>query len=224
MNLLGRLLSQCGKPRGRFGRFLVRGMNFGHSGLTRWGLTKVEIRDNATVLDIGCGGGRALERLASLASLGKVVGIDYSEDSVAVARKRNQRLIATGRVEVLHGSVSSMPFPDATFDCVSAVETYYFWPDITADLAEVRRVMKPSGQMVIIAGMYRGSRFDKRNMRLIRAGGMRCFSVQEFEETLQDAGFSAVAVSVEPRKGWVCVVSELGSKDRIGEKSQRDTT
>ncbi len=223
MNLLGRLLSQSGKPRGRFGRFLVRGMNFGHSGLTRWGLTKVEIRDNATVLDIGCGGGRALERLASLASLGKVVGIDYSEDSVAVARKRNQRLIATGRVEVLHGSVSSMPFPDATFDCVSAVETYYFWPDIAADLAEVRRVMKPSGQMVIIAGMYRGSRFDKRNMRLIRAGGMRCFSVQEFEETLQDAGFSAVAVSVEPRKGWVCVVSELGSKDRIGEKSQRDT-
>ncbi len=223
MNLLGRLLSQSGKPRGRFGRFLVRGMNFGHSGLTRWGLTKVEIRDNATVLDIGCGGGRALERLASLASLGKVVGIDYSEDSVAVARKRNQRLIATGRVEVLHGSVSSMPFPDATFDCVSAVETYYFWPDIAADLAEVRRVMKPSGQMVIIAGMYRGSRFDKRNMRLIRAGGMRCFSVQEFEETLQDAGFSAVAVSVEPRKGWVCVVSELGSKDRIGEKTQRDT-
>ena len=222
MNLLGRLLSQSGKPRGRFGRFLVRGMNFGHSGLTRWGLTKVEIRDNATVLDIGCGGGRALERLASLASLGKVVGIDYSEDSVAVARKRNQRLIATGRVEVLHGSVSSMPFPDATFDCVSAVETYYFWPDIAADLAEVRRVMKPSGQMVIIAGMYRGSRFDKRNMRLIRAGGMRCFSVQEFEETLQDAGFSAVAVSVEPRKGWVCVVSELGSKDRIGEESQRE--
>ena len=191
--------------------------------MTRWGLTKVEIRDNATVLDIGCGGGRALERLASLASLGKVVGIDYSEDSVAVARKRNQRLIATGRVEVLHGSVSSMPFPDATFDCVSAVEAYYFWPDIAADLAEVRRVMKPSGQMVIIAGMYRGSRFDKRNMRLIRAGGIRCFSVQEFEETLQDAGFSAVAVSVEPRKGWVCVVSELGSKDRIGEKSQRDT-
>jgi len=213
--LLGRLLSQSGKPRGRFGRFLVRGMNFGHSGLTRWGLTKVEIRENATVLDIGCGGGRALERLASLASLGKVVGIDYSEDSVAVARKRNQRLIATGRVEVLHGSVSSMPFPDATFDCVSAVETYYFWPDIAADLSEVRRVMKPSGQMVIIAGMYRGSSFDKRNMRLIRAGGMRCFSVQEFEETLQDSGFSAVAVSVEPRKGWVCVVSELGSKDRI---------
>jgi SAM-dependent methyltransferase len=213
VNLLGRLLSQGGRPRGRFGRFLVRGMNFGHSGLTVWGLTKVEIPENATVLDIGCGGGRTLERLASFARLGKVVGIDYSEDSVEVARKRNQRLIAEGRVEVLHGSVSSMPFPEATFDLVSAVETYYFWPDIVADLAEVRRVIKPGGQLVIIAGMYRGSRFERRNMRLIRAGGMRCFSVQEFEDALQDAGFPAAVVSVEPQKGWICVVSELESKD-----------
>jgi SAM-dependent methyltransferase len=185
-------------------------MNFGHSGLTSWGLSKIEIAENATVLDIGCGGGRTLERLASLARLGKAVGIDYSEDSVAVARKRNQQLIADGRVEIIHGSVSSMPFSDAMFDCVSAVETYYFWPDIAADLTEVRRVMKPSGQLVIIAGMYRGSKFDKRNMRLIQAGGMRCFSEQEFEEALQAAGFPAVAVSVEPRKGWICVVSELG--------------
>jgi len=207
MKLLGRLLSQCGRPRGRFGRFLVRGMNFGHSGLTRWGLSEVEISETATVLDIGCGGGRTLERIAALARLGKAVGIDYSKDSVAVARKRNQRLIASGRVEVIHGSVSSMPFPEATFDCVLAVETYYFWPDIAGDLAEVRRVMKPSGQLVIIAGMYRGSRFDMRNERLIRAGGMRCFSVKEFEETLQDAGFSSVAVTAEPRKGWICVVA-----------------
>lgn len=212
MNLLGRLLSQCGKPRGRFGRFLVRSMNFGHSGLTRWGLTKVEIAENATVLDIGCGGGRTLECLASLARLGKAVGIDYSEDSVAVAQKRNQQLIASGRVKIISGSVSSMPFSDATFDFVSAVETYYFWPDFAADLTEVRRVMKPSGQLVIIAGMYSGSRFDKRNMRMIKTGGMRCFCEQEFEEALQDAGFPAVSVSVEPRKGWICVVSGVGPR------------
>jgi len=192
-------------------------MNFGHSGLTRWGLSKVEIAENATILDIGCGGGRTLERLASLARRGKAVGIDYSEDSVAVARKRNKQLIADGRVEIIHGSVSSMPFSDATFDCVLAVESYYFWPDIAADLTEVRRVTKPSGQLVIIAGMYRGSRFDQRNMRLIKAGGMRCFSAREFEEALQDAGFPAVSVSVEPRKGWICVVSGLGSEDNMKE-------
>jgi cyclopropane fatty-acyl-phospholipid synthase-like methyltransferase len=68
-------------------------MNLGHSGLTRWGLSKVELPEHANVLDIGCGGGQTLEYLVSLVRLGKAVGIDYSEDSVAVARKRNQKLI-----------------------------------------------------------------------------------------------------------------------------------
>jgi SAM-dependent methyltransferase len=183
----------------------------------------VEIPEDANVLDIGCGGGRTLEYLASFLKLGKAVGIDYSEDSVAVARKRNQKLIVGGRVEVLHGSVSSMPFSDSAFDCVTAVETYYFWPDITADLAEIRRVMKPGGQLVIIAGMYLGSKFDKRNIKLVKTGGMRCFSAEEFENTLQDAGFPSVAVTVEPRKGWICVISELGPKDSAKESAKRDT-
>jgi SAM-dependent methyltransferase len=183
----------------------------------------VEIPEHGKVLDIGCGGGRTLEYLASLARLGKAVGIDYSEDAVAVARKRNHKRIVSGRVEVLHGSVSSMPFSDAAFDCVTAVETYYFWPDIAADLAEIRRVMKPNGQLVIIAGMYLGSRFDKRNMKLIRAGGLRCFSVQEFEDTLQIAGFPNVAVTVEPRKGWISGISELGPNDNTKECTKRDT-
>jgi SAM-dependent methyltransferase len=199
-------------------------MNIGHYSLTRWGLSKVVIPENAKVLDIGCGGGRTLETLASLFKLKKTVGIDYSEDAIAVARKRIQKRVVGGRVEVLHGSVSSMPFSDAAFDCVTAVESYYFWPDIAADLAEIRRVMKPNGQLVIIAGMYLGSKFDKRNLKLIRVSGMRCFSVQEFEDNLQDAGFSDVAVTVEHRKGWICVVSVSGPNDKTKECAEKDAT
>lgn len=213
MSLLGGLLSQAGKPRGWFGRVLIRGMNLGHAGLTRWGLAQVEIPERAHVLDIGCGGGRTLEMLAALAGLGKAVGIDYSEDAVAVARKRNQKPMVSGRVEVFQGSVSALPFPDATFDCVTAVETYYFWPDMAADLAEVRRVMKPNGQLVIIAAMYLGSKFDRRNMKVIQAGGLRCFSVPQFEDTLHEAGFGQVDVTTEPRKGWICAVAELRPND-----------
>ena len=74
----------------------------------------------------------------------------------------------------------------------------------------MRRVMKPVGQLLIIGGMYRGTKFDKRNERLVRAGGMRCYSAEEFEEALQGAGFHTVTVTVEPRKGWICVVSGAG--------------
>jgi len=223
VSLLSGLLSQSGRPRGWLGRTLVRGMNLGHAGLTRWGLSQVEIPEDAHVLDIGCGGGRTLETLASIARLGKAVGVDYSEDAVAVARKRNQELMAGGRVEVLQGSVSALPFAEATFDCVTAIESYYFWPDIAADLTEVRRVMKPNGQLVIIAAMYLGSKFDERNMKVIEAGNLRCFSAEEFKDTLHEAGFAQVAVTTEPRKGWICVVAQLRPDDNTREGAKRDT-
>ncbi len=70
--------------------------------------------------------------------------------------------------------------------------------------------------------MYLGSKFDKRNKKLIRVGGMKCFSAQEFESTLHDAGFPDVAVTVEPRKGWICVIAELGPNDNTKECAKRD--
>lgn len=66
-------------------------MNFGHSGLTRWGLGFIDIARDIDALDIGCGGGKAVKRLAKIATDGKVVGIDYSPD--AVVKKIRERVI-----------------------------------------------------------------------------------------------------------------------------------
>jgi len=54
-------------------------MNASHSGLTDWGLRHVQIDKNSRILDVGCGGGRTIEKLAALASAGTVDGIDYAE-------------------------------------------------------------------------------------------------------------------------------------------------
>ena len=116
------MLSQCKKPSGRFGRFLTRGMNFGHSGLTRWGLGFIDIASDIDALDIGCGGGRTVERLAGIVTDGKVVGIDYSPDAVVVARKKNRALINEGRVEIFQEAVSSMRFSDGAFGLITAFE------------------------------------------------------------------------------------------------------
>jgi SAM-dependent methyltransferase len=117
-----RLLRQSRKPSGRFGRFLAWAMNVGHAGLTRWGLDFIEIARDMDVLVIG--GGRTVERLASIAADGKVVGIDYSQDAIAVARKKNQKLFDIGRVAILQESVSSMSFCDDAFDFVTAFESH----------------------------------------------------------------------------------------------------
>ena len=74
--------SQCKKPSGWMGRLMLWSMNRRHSALTDWGLQHVHINPRDIVLDVGCGGGRTVAKLAALASDGKVVGVDYAEASV----------------------------------------------------------------------------------------------------------------------------------------------
>jgi ubiquinone/menaquinone biosynthesis C-methylase UbiE len=83
------LFLQVRKPSGWLGRRVVRAMNLGHAKLTDWGLQEVIVAKNAAILDVGCGGGYTVRKLATMAPEGKVVGLDYSAASVAVSRQTN---------------------------------------------------------------------------------------------------------------------------------------
>ena len=132
------VFQQVRKPSGLFGRRILDAMNVSHAAMTDWGLQQLAVSKNAAILDVGCGGGRTVGALAALAPEGKVVGLDYSAASVAVSRKWNAREIAAGRVQIEQGSVAALPFPDGTFDVVTAVETHYYWPDLPANVREIR--------------------------------------------------------------------------------------
>ena len=199
------VIRQCRKPTGWLGRLMVGIMNRSHSDLTAWGLEHVKIGSRDTVLDVGCGGGRTVHRLASLANLGKAHGVDYSEASVAVSRGLNKVAIEAGRVAIQKASVSQLPFPNDQFDLVTAVETHYYWPDRPADLREIHRVLKPGGRLLIIAETYRGSRFDMLQRSAMKLIGGSHLSADEHRELLAQAGYADVQVFFEPKKGWICV-------------------
>ena len=110
--------------------------------MAQWGVSHFDIKEDDLILDIGCGGGRNLERFATQITTGKVVGLDYSEVSVEKSIKLNKKSVDEGKVEVIQGSVSEMPFEDNTFDIITGFETIYFWPDFINDLKEVNRVLK----------------------------------------------------------------------------------
>jgi len=205
MNLLKRLLSQSRKPSGQFGRLLARGMNFGHSGFTKWGLGFIDIARDIDALDIGCGGGKTVERLAGIAAGGKVVGIDYSPDAVAVARKKNRALMNQERVEIFQEAVSSLRFSDSAFDLVTAFESHYFWPDFRNDLKEVYRVMKHNSQLLIVGAIYKNEKFARRNQRIVDADGMTYLSIEEFQEALEGVGYSEFSAFEEKNRGWFAV-------------------
>lgn len=201
---MDRLVQQCRKPTGWFGAWTAWGMNIGHARVTAWGLAHVSIAQDATILDVGCGGGGTVRRLATRFTQGKVYGIDLSEESVAVSRRTNRRLIRAGRVEIQPGSVSHLPFAADMFDLATAIETHYFWPDLVADMREILRVLKPGGRLLIMGEAYKGGKYEDRNRKWVEAGQMAYHSKEEFGQLFSLAGYADVQVFEEYDKGWLC--------------------
>jgi ubiquinone/menaquinone biosynthesis C-methylase UbiE len=174
--------------------------------LTNWGLQHVPIEKNFVILDVGCGGGRTIQKLAALASEGSVYGVDYASGSVTASRAKNAELVKAGRVEIHEGSVSHLPFPDAKFDLVTAVETQYYWPDLLNDLKEIRRTLKPGGRLIVIAETFSGGRYDSITGPLMKLLKSTALSEKDQQELFLSAGYDDVQTFVEHRKGWICVV------------------
>jgi ubiquinone/menaquinone biosynthesis C-methylase UbiE len=201
--LVAWLFQQVRKPSGWLGRRVVRAMNLSHATMTDWGLQQLTVPKNATILDVGCGGGWTVRKLVALAPEGKVVGLDYSSASVAVSRDTNAREIEAGRVRIEQGSVAALPFPDRSYDIVTAVETHYYWPDLPANVREVLRVLKPGGTFILIAETYRGGPFRLLYglvMPLLRAAFL---SDAEHRDLLTQAGFTEVETKHVSRKNWI---------------------
>ena len=181
-------------------------MNLSHATMADWGLQQVRVPKNAAILDVGCGGGRTVRRLAALASEGNVIGLDYSAASVAVSRDTNAKEIEAGRVQIARGSVAALPFPDRTFDIITAVETHYYWPDLPANVREILRVLKPGGSFALIAETYRGGPFRLLYgivMPLLRAAFL---SDAEHRDLLTQAGFTEVATMHLSGRNWICAM------------------
>jgi ubiquinone/menaquinone biosynthesis C-methylase UbiE len=204
-------VNQCQNPTGWLGRLVLRNMNSRHSKVTDWGLSHASIGKQDIILDVGCGGGRTVSKLAAIATEGKVYGIDHSAESVAMAIRTNKQWVDIGRVEVREASVSRLPFSDGAFDVITAVETHFWWPALPTDMREVLRVLKPGGRLIMIAEVYKGAKAftSKAVERYSEKTGMALLSVEEHRELFIDAGYSDVQVITESSKGWICCI---GSK------------
>jgi ubiquinone/menaquinone biosynthesis C-methylase UbiE len=198
------LINQVRKPSRWVGRILTEAMNISHSALTDWGLKHIRIEENFTILDVGCGGGKTIGKLAALAPKGMVYGIDYADGSVAASRALNANLIQAGRVEITKASVSKLPFSDNKFDLVTAVETQYYWPDLVQDMQEVLRVLKPGDTLLVIAESYKHGAYQAIQAPIMKLLRTKSLSVDDHRELFVKAGYTDVQTFEERRRGWFC--------------------
>jgi ubiquinone/menaquinone biosynthesis C-methylase UbiE len=195
------------KPVGFAGSLLVSSMNFGHTAISRWGLSHAEIGPADHILDIGCGGGANIARMLKLASQGKVCGLDYSELCVTKSARHNRRAVSRGVSEIRCGSVSKIPWQDSAFDLVTAFETVYFWPDFVNDLREVRRTLKPGGKIFICNEMMRVEAGEQPYTFWIEKLNLNAYSKNDLEKHLSAAGFTGIETNTEGGKR-ICVTAK----------------
>jgi ubiquinone/menaquinone biosynthesis C-methylase UbiE len=107
----------------------------------------LEAEPGARLLDLGTGTGRYA--LAAAGHSARVVGVDASPAMLGIARSRLALHVAADAVELVRGDVARLPFADASFDAAVAVTSLCFVADPHAALAEVRRVLRPDGRLVL---------------------------------------------------------------------------
>ena len=200
--------SQYRYPTGVLGKTVAANMNKGHWDLTTWGLKHVNINSDSVVLDVGCGGGKTINRLARRANQSKVYGLDQSADMVEYSRQVNKKLIAQKRVQIVHSSVEKTGFKDEFFDLVTAIETYYFWPNLAEAFREIKRILKKEGYLLIISEMIQDGVYEVENAEIIAKTQVHLVPLQELQRILDSAGYSTVKVYRKRKSKWNAILAQ----------------
>jgi SAM-dependent methyltransferase len=127
------------------------------------------------ILDVGCGTGTMLTHLAAY---GHVQGIDVDEEAVGYCRDR-------GLTDVRLGAAESLPFDDASFDVVTALDVVEHLDDDVAALREMNRVLRRGGHLLITVPAHRFLWGDQDEVNLHK----RRYVAGEVRDRLSAAGF-----------------------------------
>ncbi len=174
-----------------------------------WGQDLVEVAAPGTgqrVLDVACGTGAVARAAAGrVGATGHVVGIDLNPAMLAMAHDDGPP------IEWREANATALPFADATFDLVCCHQGLQFFPDRSAALREMRRVLVPGGRLAL--GVWRRLEHQpfyaaltdalERHVSAQAAASLRAAftlgEAQELRALIADAGFRELHMRIRSR-------------------------
>ena len=153
------------------------------------------LKPGESVLDVGCGTGAVtIPAKQRVGTAGRTAGIDPAPEMIAVAQHKAQRKGL--EIDFRIGVIEALPYPDASFDAVTSSLMMHHLPAQVQvkGLAEIYRVLKPGGRL-LIADMSspKSSASQRFFTSLAMHHGLR-FGVEDLQDALKGAGFQKIEV------------------------------
>lgn len=154
------------------------------------------------VLDLGCGTGQLTERLSTTFPDAAVIGADLSNGMIGRAA---ERLIDDDTSGFVRADAQHLPLADDSFDIVTCTESFHWYADQEAAAAELARLIKPGGRVVIASIATVTGFADEAIQRATALAGrpVRAIPKRELRRLLEAAGFEVLHQGRIPRLGFV---------------------
>src|SRR5262249_19848168 len=146
---LALLARQLANPEGAIGVAVGDYMSEHNAAVSAAAWKRLGLRPKDRVLEVGFANGKLIPALLALEPDLAYAGADISATMLAEASAFNRPLVDEQRIDLRLASVDALPFPDGGVDRAASGNTLYFWPDPDRALAELHRVLRRDGVLVV---------------------------------------------------------------------------
>jgi ubiquinone/menaquinone biosynthesis C-methylase UbiE len=192
----------------------------------RLAIDALDPRPGETVLELGFGPGWGLRTIAARARGALVYGVDQSARMLEQAKRMNEVAVSRGRMVLVQGAFSPLPWIDEMFHRILLVNVVYFFNSDGQDISEVFRVLRSGGRLVI----YVTSRETMEKWPFAGPDTHRTFDACDLSNLLEDAGFRRSHITITHAelalgvKGLIAVAEKSGhsiGRDQIAQGRAR---
>jgi len=178
-------------------------------------LKTISFEESFTFLDVGCGNGWVVRKIAKEESCKKAIGIDKSKKMIIQAKKK----IENKKEEFFHTDIESMKYR-GKFDFIFSMESIYYADSINAALEKIYKLLKPGGQFFCGTDFYTDNKATARWAGIMKIQ-MHLHSKKEWREFFINVGFNVKTKNIKDLKNKKKWKREYGTLFIIGTKPEK---